>query len=427
MTYDPTHADYFNPESLQTELLRVYDICHSCRLCFNLCPSFPALFDAIDAHEEAGEGETEALNESEIWRVVDLCYNCKLCYPKCPYTPPHKFDIDFPRLMLRANAVQAKKKGISWQNRVLGRPDVVGKLGSMTAPVANVANKLGATRVMMEKTIGLHRDFNLPQFVSLPFARWFRRQQKKRPPIENPVAKVALFSTCTGNYNEVDSSKALVQVLWHHNIEVVMPEQTCCGMPVLDGGNVEGAKRQAKKNVDAFVPLVEQGYVVVIPGPTCSFMFKDDYPALLKTEAAVKISTNTFDACEFLMRLHKEKKLRTDFKTGPGKVGYHIPCHLRVQNIGFKSRDLMQLLPDTQVTVVEKCSVVDGTWGMKSQNFEVSQKWAKKLYRGLEDSGADVYASDCPLSRQQIVYGTGRAARHPVELVRDAYGLEPLR
>ena len=423
MTYDIHSDEYFKPDALEKELLRVYDLCHGCRVCFSLCPSFPTLFDFIDAHVDAGEGETDALTEDEVWEVVDLCYNCKLCYPKCPYTPPHDFMIDFPRLMLRAKAVDAKQHGIPLQDRFFGRPDIIGKIGSWTAPVANAINATRLGRVALEKTVGLHRDFNLPTFDSEPFPKWFEKNAPKHAPRGEPVAKVALFSTCTVDYNAVPSGQAVAQVLWHNNIEVVLPEQVCCGMPLLDAGDVDGCTRAGRKNVDVFLEQIDKGYDVVIPGPTCSFVFKDDYPELVGTEESKRVAKRTYDFCEYLMRLHGEGKLNTKFERGAGRVGYHLPCHLKVQNIGMKSRDVLNLIPDTEVTAVEKCSAVDGTWGMKAQYFDLSQKYASKLYKGLEAVDADLYVSDCPMARQNIIYGTGRPAYHPAEVLRDAYGL----
>jgi len=423
--YDIHHPSYFRPDALETEMRRIYDICHGCRLCFNLCPSFPSLFQAVDRHEEAGEGETAALNDDELWEVVDLCYNCKLCYPKCPYTPPHTFNLDFPRLMLRAKAVEAKQSGIPLTDRFLGRPDVVGKIGCACAPIANAVQNTRVGRILMEKTVGLHRDFNIPTFAGESFPHWFARASREREGKHTgaPAGRVALFSTCTNDYQTVAAAQAITQVLWHNRVEVIVPEQVCCGMPALDGGDVDGAVRLARENVARFHPLIQRGYDIVIGGPTCGFVFKDDYPRLLGTPEAEAVSQRTYDFSEYLLRQRGEGKLSTQFARGAGRVGLHFPCHLKVQNIGHKTRDLLALIPDTEVVVVDKCSVVDGTWGMKTENFALSQKYAQKLYRGLENSEADVYVSDCPLSRQQIAYGTKKPAFHPAEILRDAYGL----
>src|SRR4051794_29777926 len=117
--FNPADPRFFDEQDTEKELRRVFQICHGCRLCFNFCPSFPELFARVDEHESKGEGEAEALTSSEMRKVVDLCFQCKLCYVKCPYTPPHDWDVDLPRLLIRAKAVQTKKEGVALRDRVL--------------------------------------------------------------------------------------------------------------------------------------------------------------------------------------------------------------------------------------------------------------------------------------------------------------------
>jgi glycerol-3-phosphate dehydrogenase subunit C len=426
MTYDPTASDYYRPDALEPEILRIFGICNACRLCLDLCPAFPALFEAMDRHADLGEGETDALGEEEIGRVGELCYDCRRCLPKCPYAPPHELDVDFPRLMLRAKAVDVRQKGIALKDRILGRPDLVGRLGTLAPAIANGLNALGVSRWLVEKSVGLHRRADLPRFAAQPFARWFKRESGRRPaptPSARPTARVALFATCTVNYYDVAVGQALSQVLWHNQVEVVLPKQRCCGMPHLESGDVDGAIVAARANVALLLPWVDQGYDVVSPGPSCSLMMRDDYPRLLGTVEARRVAEHTFDACEYLMQLNALGKLDRQFKAGSGRVGYHAACHLKAQNIGLKSRDLLRLLPDTSVEPVDTCSMAEGGWGVTAAHFDLAHAGARKLYDGLEASGAERFVSDCPRSRRQIAHATGKSTRHPAELLRDAYGL----
>jgi Fe-S oxidoreductase len=277
-------------------------------------------------------------------------------------------------------------------------------------------------RVAMEKTLGIHRDRNLPEYASESFERWFR----KRP--ESPSAdngKVALFFTCSVNFNETDIGKACVQVLEQNRVSVVCPPQQCCGMPAMDGGDIAGARWRAEANLEALAAAVEQGCDIVVPGPTCSAMIKREYPLLVPGEKAQQVAERTYDVCEYLMHLHREKRLDTNFVSGAGRVAYHVPCHLRVQNIGFKSRDLLKLLPDTEVEMMERCAGMDGTWGMKKDYFEMSLKVARGLFREIENAEATVVASDCSLAGLQIAYKFGKPPEHPIQIIRRAYGLEP--
>ncbi len=411
---------YWNQAKTEDELRRVFDLCNGCRRCYNLCPSFNDLFERLDS--ESVDGEADKLESPDLRSVTDFCYQCKLCYNHCPYTPPHRWEIDFPRLMLRSKAGQVKRDGQSFQDAFLGQVDRVGRLGSFFAPIANWALKNPVNRWLMEKLLGLHRKRLLPAYASETFRRWFDR--RKVTTGSGDGKKVALFYTCSVNYNEPETGKACVQVLERNRCQVACPQQQCCGMPFLDGGDVEAAKTSARANVASLHALVREGYDIVVPGPTCSFTIKQEYPLLFPGEESRKVAERTFDVCEYLMSLHGEGKLDTGFTKGMGQLAYQMPCHLRAQNMGYKSRDLMELIPDTQVHLMEKCAAIDGTWGLKQQYFDLSLKVAKSLLDEIQEKRPDLTVSDCPLAGLQIEQGTGRKSLHPVRVLAKAYGLD---
>jgi glycerol-3-phosphate dehydrogenase subunit C len=397
-------------------LERVSDICSGCRRCYRLCSSFDYMLDvAVDGHD----GDCAQITRPEYRRIVDLCWQCKLCFNHCPYTPPHRFDIDFPRLILRAKAARAAAEGVTRQDRWLGNADAVGALGSATAPLSNWANEFKPNRVLMESVVGIHRDRNLPKFHHKTFARWFR----ERRPVEGK-RKVALFFSCSVNYNEPQVGRDAVSVLEKNGCEVACPSQVCCGMPYLDGGDMAAAAENARKNIAALAPLVHQGAEVVVPQPTCSYVLKKEYPVLAPGEAAEKVAGATRDLFEYLVARYREGTLSTDFAgRGPGRVAYQIPCHLRAQNIGFKTQDLLQLIPGTKVRVIERCTAMDGTWAMKKEYYPLSLEFARKVAADMEADKPDTYTTDCSLSALQIEAVRGQKPRHPISLVREAYGL----
>lgn len=419
MAFDLDSKSFWDESQVEGELKRVFDICNGCRRCYNLCPSFNDLFSRLD--RDSVDGEAEKLGPSDLRSVTDLCYQCKLCFNNCPYTPPHRWDVDFPRLMLRSKAVQVKREGSSLQDRFLGQTDLIGRLGTLLAPLANWANRNRLNRWILEKVLGIHRDRILPTYASETFLRWFDSRPQKNIP--GGDKKVALFYTCSVNYNEPEIGQACVRVLEKNGIRVVCPEQRCCGMPFLDGGDIKATKKSAKANVESLNSLIQQGYDVVVPGPTCSYMLKREYPFLLKDDAAEKVAAKTFDICEYLMVLHGEGRLDTRFVKEGGRVAYQIPCHLRAQNIGYKSRDLLRLIPGTTVHLIEKCSAIDGTWGLKRQYYDLSLQVAEPLLREIRESRPDVTASDCPLAALQVKQGLGQKPLHPIQLVERAYGL----
>jgi Fe-S oxidoreductase len=428
-TFDIRKPEFWDRGDVDGELRRVYDICNGCRRCLPLCPSFKVMFDRLDV--DAVDGDIDKLPAADVKEVVDLCYQCKLCYNHCPYTPPHRWAVDFPRLMLRARAAEARAHGVSRQDRMLGNTDLVGKLGSLAAPLSNWMNELAAHRAFMQAVVGIHKDRRLPRFHRRTFSKWFAGRSQPAPARENVGApasraarRVALFATCTVEYNDPAIGRAAVAVLEHNGVDVSLPPQRCCGMPYLDGGAVDECRALMRENVRTLSAAVRDGRDIVSPGPTCSYMLKQEYPWLDGSEDAKLVAAHTRDLFEYLVGLQAEGALDTRFVRPLGEVTYHVPCHLRAQNIGTKSADLLRAVPGTTVNVVERCSAVDGTWGFKKEYYELSLKVAKPLFDAV-NAGTGVTATDCPLAALQIGQGTGRTANHPIQLLADAYGLTP--
>ena len=407
-------AGFRDPAALAAEAARVYDICAGCRRCYNLCPSFTHLLDTIDDHD----GEVRALTPEEDRRAIDLCFGCKLCYPHCPYTPPHRWGVDFPQLMQRARVIRADREGIPLRDRVLGNPELLGRVGSALPRLANWANRNRVLRWGMERALGIDRRRRLPRYARR-FSRWFRRQ---RPPSGlGGSGRVALFYTTPVEFNAPDIGVAAVQVLWRNRIEVSCPEQVCCGMPALDGGDIVGATRRARRNLESLGRAVAAGYDVVVPGPSCSRMLKQEYPGLVPGPATERVVARVHDLGQYLVKLHAEGRLDRTFAAPLGRVAYHAPCHLRVQEIGFKARDVLLLVPGTTVDVLERCTGMDGTWGFKREFYGASLAVARPLLRDLEAVRPDVVVSDCPLAALQIEQARGARVYHPVEALLAAY------
>lgn len=428
--FDPNDPRYWDARDLERELERVFSICHGCRMCVGYCPSFPAMFERVDGYVRVRRGEVEAFTADDYKAVNDLCYQCKLCYFKCPYTPEddHPFEVDFPRLMLRHKAQRARRNGVSIQDQALGEPQLLGMLASgRGASMANLVSKNRLLRKVQEKLTGISADFNLPPFATETFARWFAERE---PGAEaGSEGDVVLFATCTVTFNLPSAGKAAVQVLEHHGIRVHYPrEQTCCGMPNLDGGDVDSAIDKAKRNIAALYPYVAKGMDVVVPGPTCSYVLKKEYPELLGSPEAKAVAEHTFDLMEYVrIKLLRAKKLREDFKFPLGTIALHAACHLRAQKIGSPAQYVLRKIPGTEIEVVEQCSAVDGTWGMKAQYFELGRKYAQKLVDGIQSlERVSAVATDCPLSGQRLAQELGTVAVHPIELLNRAYGLPPV-
>ena len=415
--------DSIDPAQLQKNTQRIYEVCDGCRRCFNLCPSFNTLLDGIDQYE----GDVAKLTSTDHHRIVDECYYCKLCYNHCPYTPPHQYALDFPRLMIAWKKHLAATRGVGWRDRWLIKTDMIGALGSSLASLANWVLGIRFIRGMIESWAGVHRDRQILQFSSETFIHWWERRGAAQVPASAP-RKVALFGSCLVNYQATDIGKATIQVLEKNGVYVVVPEQRCCGMPSFEIGDTAAIQLAASANVASFIPWVDKGYDIVVPVPSCSLMWKREYFEIIGGDAVRRVAERTFDISEYLMKLKREGALATDFQRKPGRVAYQVPCHLRDQNIGFKSKELMECA-GAQVEVIEKCSGHDGSWSAKAEFFPLSMLIAQKAVRAIEQAPADLVASDCPLAGLQLdqagamVHVGGRPTQHPIQIIRDAYGL----
>jgi glycerol-3-phosphate dehydrogenase subunit C len=425
--FDPASHDFFDPAGVEKEMRRVADICHTCRRCYNLCPSFDVLFRAFDRPEV--DGEVERLPVRDLAEFSDLCYECKLCIPHCPYYPPHRWDVDVPRLVFRDRAARVKHDGKpGLRERVLSSADAMGAVASAVAPLANALNESRVSRVLMEKMLGVHRDRLLPTWSGETFLQWWsNRGGATQPSRRAPEAdRVVLFVTCSVNANNPEIGRAAVAVLEKNGCEVVVPAQRCCGMPFLESGDLDSARECRSNNVTSLLPFVRAGYTIVSSGPTCSLMLRKEYPVLGPEDEAKEIAARTLDLCEYLMRRHAAGRLSTDFERSPGRVLYQVACHLKVQDIGFKSRDLLQLIPGSEVVTIERCTGHDGTWSMKTEYFPTSMKIGKPVFDAIRAERPDRVATDCPLAGLQIQQGTGQRAKHPIQIFAEAYGLRDL-
>jgi glycerol-3-phosphate dehydrogenase subunit C len=420
---------FYDEEALFKELERVYDICHGCRRCVSLCQSFPTLFDLVD---ESPTLEVDGIKKEDYWKVVDHCYLCDLCFmTKCPYVPPHEWNLDFPHLMLRAKAVKFQKGDTKFRDRLLTSTDTVGKLAGIPIVVqtVNASNKTKVFRKALDKVLGVHPDAILPEYHSRTFRKRYddAAAAGTAVPTASTRGRVALYATCYGNYNEPQVAEDLVTVFRHNDIPVTIAEkEQCCGMPKLELGDLEAVARAKEANIPVLARLVDEGWDIVAPVPSCALMFKQELPLMFPDDPDVqKVKRAMFDPFEYLMLRHKEGKLKTDFQKSLGKVAYHVPCHLRVQNIGLKTRELLQLVPDTKIDTIERCSGHDGTYAVKSEFHDASMKICRPVVDRVKASECDHYSSDCPMAGHQIENGlkNGKQPEHPMTLLRSAYGI----
>jgi Fe-S oxidoreductase len=318
------------------------------------------------------------------------------------------------------------------RDRVLASTDTIGKFAGIPVVVqaVNAINRSKIGRKLLEKTLGVHHEAPLPRYYSLTARKRLQSQQsvdaQQAVATANTRGKVVLFTTCYGNHNMPSLNEDLVAVFEYNGIPVVLVEQeVCCGMPKFELGDLQAVARVKDTNIPILASWVDRGWDIVTPIPSCTLMFKQELPLMFVDDTDVgKVQDVIFDPFEYLMLRHKDGALRTDFKNSLGKVSYQIPCHLRVQNIGFKTRDLLSLVPDTHIEVIERCSGHDGTYAVKKEFYEISKKIARPVIRKVQESDALHFISDCPMAAEQIAQNLEtQEAEHPLELLRLAYGI----
>ncbi len=422
--------DFYDEGKLYGELERVFDICHGCRRCVSLCNAFPTLFDLVD---ESDTMEVDGVAKEDYIKVVEHCYLCDLCYlTKCPYVPPHEWNVDFPHLMLRAKAFFYKQGQVKLRDKLITSTDAVGKLASIPIVVnaVNAVNRNTHTRALMEDSLGIDARARLPEYHSKTLSK---RTRSHRPdptrarPTDATTGKVAIFGTCYGEYNEPHLGEDLIAVFEHNGIPtMVIPNTRCCGMPKLELGNLDAVEELKNHNIPLMAKLVDEGWDIISPVPSCTLQFKQELPLMFPDDPQVaRVRDAMFDPFEYLMLRHKAGELNTDFRNSLGKVAYHVACHQRVQRIGMKTRELLQLIADTEVEAIERCSGHDGTYAVKKEFHDVSMKILRPVANRVKKAEPDVYTSDCPMAGHHIAEGLddGSDAQHPITLLRRAYGI----
>jgi glycerol-3-phosphate dehydrogenase subunit C len=424
---------FYDLTAIETEMERVFDICHGCRRCFNLCDSFPKLFDMVD---ESPTGELDGVAKADYGKVADACTLCDMCFmTKCPYVPPHAFDVDFPHLILRHRAAKRRADGGHFVREQLGETDRNGKLAKPVAPLANWATARTNTpvRKAMEVVAGIDADVELPKYHSKTATDLL-----KTPPAPDPAGpafgqrKAALYATCFVDYNTPDTAVAAAQVLARQGVEgrLVYPE--CCGMPQLEAGDLADVAARAERTAAVFAPLIDQGYDVVALTASCGLMMKFEWPLLLpESEPVKRLAAATRDISQYVVELSKAFGLAPGLAPVEGGVTVHHACHARAQNMGAKSAEMLRLIPDTRVELVERCSGHGGTFGVMKETHKIAVKVGKPAAKLVAQKTTDTLCSDCPLACKhlgqllvaELLTGAAQPVQaHPIQVLARAYG-----
>jgi FAD/FMN-containing dehydrogenase/Fe-S oxidoreductase len=453
------------------------EMCHGCGTCRDYCPvgSTTAL-EPHTARAKAvllmemirGELSREALTEKPLKEVMDSCFNCKLCLSECPS------QVDIPGLAIAARKEFVEKHGMPVRNWILGHADKVAKVAGLAPAVVNLAVGNPLERAAREKVGKVAGRLDLPRFrrpfgtgdagskraLALPLTQAASGQQRglqipsspggaaagahaapghlghagahaharlgPMPHRDVPITKrVAYFAGCFARFHDPQGeAEATVKVLEANGIEVVVPEQRCCGIALITMGAERSIVADARRNLEVLLPLVDRGFTVVASAPSCGLALIEDYPRILGTEEARHLAAHTIDIHQYLWQLHERGELRTDFKEVPISVVYHNACHSVAQGITEEPIKLLKLVPGVEVRPIEdSCCGIAGTYGMKSENYERAQEIGEPLFKELERTKAEAILTGCGTCNIQIAHSAKREVVHTMAILRRAYGV----
>jgi glycerol-3-phosphate dehydrogenase subunit C len=308
----------------------------------------------------------------------------------------------------------------------LGQTDLTGRMGVLFSPISNWALANRPVRRVMEVTVGVHHKAPFPKFSRRTFQSAWKRRQKRRGATGMPAPDKAVvyFHGCAVNYYEPHVANAAIAILERNGYQVIVPEQVCCGLPLISNGIYAEARDRANKNLKIFAEYARKGYKIVGTSTSCTHTIKAEYREMLdiRDDDEKVVAEATWDICEFLLDLHEQGKLDTSFGRLDEDLPYHAPCQLRSHGIGLPAMDLFALVPGLRARDMDHdCCGMAGTYGMKKEKFDIATAVGKPLFDKVRASGATEAACDSETCRWQIQGASGVRTKHPVEILQAAY------
>lgn len=395
------------------------DHCVKCTICETACPvaQVTSLFPGPKYEGPQAERFRQPTGTADA--SVDYCSGCGICTQVCPQ------GVKVAEINSRARARYKDEIGVRARDRIVARPGVTGRLGTPVAPLVNRVMANGAARRVIEKTIGIHHAAAVPTYAGHSFQRWAKLHQRRVPPRPDALS-VIFFHGCSVNWFEPDVGRKVVAVLERNGVEVKMPRQGCCGLPLQSNGLFDDARRALGRLVRELTAGGGDDPVVA-SSTSCGLMLKREGREILGLEddALSALGARTFDVCEYLLDLHDRGLLDTGFQPLPMTVIYHAACQQRGHAMGTPALDLLRLVPELQVIQSDAdCCGMAGTYGIKKEKYDIGMAVGERLFAQVRRVKPDAVACDGETCRWQITEATSQASLHPVELLFRAYGLE---
>jgi glycerol-3-phosphate dehydrogenase subunit C len=415
--------------ALLEDIRRTADLCVKCNICTSACPVV-AVTDLFPGPKYVGPQAQRFRDPSASSpdHSLDYCSGCGVCTLVCPHGVKVMEINTAAKAELRARQLRRNPLDLHlWRNWLLGRNELLGKLGGPIAPIANAVVGFKPARWLMEVALGIDHRAPFPTFHFRTFRHWFFDvYQRTRRPTPPGAAKVAYFHGCAANYYEPEVGYAIVAVLEHNGYEVLLPEQVCCGLPMQSNGDFRGARRNAHANLRMLSPYAEQGIPIVVGGTSCGLELKSDYQELLgiHTPEARALADHVYDINEFLWLEYEAGRLKTDFIALDRYMPYHTSCHQKLHRIGQPALDLLGLVPGLTVEeMVVDCCGITGTYGYKHEKYDIAHAVGKPLFDRVIATGASQAICDNETCRWNIAAETGIRVVHTAQVLAEAYGL----
>ena len=397
--------------------LRELLLCIGCKRCVVQCPINHSMSENGAVWSPRDHLFMFLLGQNPL---MDTCLHCETCRVECPLS------IDLPRLMWTARSDHAAKHGRSLSERVLGNPEILAKAGTFAAPLSNALVQLKPAKALVGASLGFDPERSLPTFHRETFARWFSKNRgEAKASVSGGQGKVAYFAGCFANYYQPELARAVVKVLKKNGIQVTVPLHECCGMPMIANKNSTGFRKNAERNIRLLASLIAEGSEVVTSCPSCALMMKHGYPGFCRPAEASLVSQHVFYIDEYLVGLEREGRLAKDMVSVNQSILCHIPCHLKVQDEGRSTLELLRTVPGLTVAAANAtCCGMGGYHGYRRVYSELSMGIGRKLFEDVKNANADAVVTGCAACGMQIRHGTGVTAIHTVQLLERAYGLD---
>jgi glycerol-3-phosphate dehydrogenase subunit C len=393
------------------------DHCVKCTICEQYCP-VSAATPLFPGPKYAGpQSERFRTDEDSVDRSVDYCSGCGICTQVCPQ------GVHIAEINSRARAKLKRDDGVPIRDRIITRSGILGKLGTPVAPLANATLRSRPLRIVIERVLGIHRDAPVPEFAGRTFRAWAKRHVAPVPTSQ----RVVFFYGCGADYYEPRLGEMAVEVLEHNGFAVDIPKQGCCGLPLQSSGLFAEARGYARRLAHNLAPAVRGGATIVAVSTSCSLMLKREAIEILGLEDDAElrlVSGRVRDICEFLVDLHDEGRLRTDFRPVDDRVLYHAPCQQQGHGIGKPALDLFALIDGLKVVESDsRCCGIAGTYGLKREKYQIAMDVGENLFKQIREVSPELVVCDSETCRWQIAKASGLPSVHPVEILHRAYGL----